>query len=71
MLPVRPESPVIVGFCAPMFAAAREHHCPCEWGSRKLVLGGVDEPTAAAETAPMIGWRTAAAQGGTPEQEVA
>lgn len=70
MLLFGPEPPVIVGVCGPMFAAAREHHCPCEWGSRELVLGGADELMTTAETALLIGWRNAAAQGETPKQEV-
>lgn len=37
-----------MGSCALRFVAAREHCCPCEWGSRRRALeGGAEQVTAA------------------------
>lgn len=57
-----------MGSCALRFVAAREHCCPCEWGSRRRALeGGAEQMTAAVAK---IGQhqRNVAAQGEIPAQ---
>lgn len=67
LLLLRPGT-VIVGSCALRFVAAREHCCPCEWGSRRRALEGGAEQTTAAVAKIGQHQRNVAAQGEIPAQ---